>query len=101
METKQLNEYKIEFYSTKEWRNRPGYIDFVYVGSVSNIDLDLCENIVDIISENDLDEIELSLPIEERFAGYKNYKDKAYSVKTAKESFLTLSDLEYCVIIKL
>jgi hypothetical protein len=72
-----------------------------YSGKVKDISEELSKLIVDTISEEDLDEIELSLPIEEQFSGYKDYRDKSYSTKTSKESFKTLSDLEYCIINKL
>lgn len=71
-----------------------------FEGKVSELPEELAEKIVDKITEDDWDEIELSLPIEERFSGYRDYQDRAYSCETAKDSFQTLSDLPYCVIIK-
>ena len=122
METKQLNGYRVEFYSGEEYYE--GYqssthdnlwvipalneIDYVrklngiiqYAGLATEISEELAERIVDKITEDDWDEIELSLPIEERFSGYRDYQDRAYSCETAKDSFKTLSNLPYCVIIK-
>ena len=130
MITKQLNGYKVEFYSEEEWNkdismypeykipfgeatisrfNNPeivtkiskGIINpYLYVGLATEIPEELAERIVDKITEDDWDEIELSLPIEERFSGYRDYQDRAYSRETAKDSFKTLSNLPYCVIIK-
>ena len=111
METKQLNGYKIEFYSEEEWKSdKDGFpiyfnIGFLfgnnhYAGLVSEINEELAEKIVDDWQDYGL----LSLNV--IYSGYKDYKQTQtyeydlYPFNTAKESFQTLSDLPYCVIIK-
>jgi hypothetical protein len=104
METKQLNDYKIEFYSKREWGSdmeingvplhmylkNPMMTVTLYLGLVSSISEELAEKIVD---KADIDM-------------YMNYKESNeikswYNCHTAKQSFETLSDLPYCVITKL
>jgi hypothetical protein len=97
METKQLNGYKIEFYSFKEYSEilsnnlRGKNIDLgIYAGKVSEISEELAGSIVEFVhGVNNI--------------GYRDYliKTMVSTKDTAKESFQTLSDLEYCVINKI
>ena len=119
METKQLNGYKIEFYNKepfyhihspsrsmwweteieqsndgeidwftcKEAMQREEYIKFA--GKVSDISEELAKLLIETGSY---------------YSTFKNYKTndnhKSNQCKSAKQSFQTLSDLEYCVISK-
>ena len=93
METKELNNFKIEFYSEKEWNKVGSYIGIQinypnnkYAGLVSDISEELAEKIVD---KNTKDT-------------YKDYHYDSWTwIYAAKQSFQTLSDLEYCVITKI
>jgi hypothetical protein len=115
METKQLNGYKIEFYSKEPtchihgesdcvwWQEDIdkgdgliGYLDCKkameqklceYAGLVSDINEELAEKIVDWGE------------FDKGIKQYFNDKDDCWNCITAKQSFQTLSDLEYCVII--
>lgn len=110
MEIKQLNGYKIEFYSEGEWKiSKTEYSASIkltsmsrylggdsnkipHAGLVSEISEELVEKIVEGRYRNGL---------------YPDYTVEEpdecmiYRISTAKESFQTLSDLEYCVITKL
>jgi len=114
METKQLNGYKIEFYSEEEklntkyeyedaWINKIEYdarVAFMkgkllYTGKVSEINEELVKKVVDIYQEGAYFEGYWEIQ------GYKGYEYAEYPCyDTAKDSFETLSKLPYCVITK-
>ena len=96
METKELNNYKIEFYSDKEYYESctltQSNMRDEYAGLVIEIPEELAEKIVDE---------SWGLPI----TTYKDYrtlieKDEE-TIFEAKQSFQTLSDLKYCVVTKI
>ena len=110
METKQLNNYKIDFYSKEEFRefsitkqidnsynvafgdrfNNAGETYCSYAGLVSEIPEELAEKIVDK-SEG-----------REDVMCFKDYsKEKHFTCSNPKQSFQTLSELPYCVITKI
>lgn len=100
MEIKQLNNYKIEFYSEEEWKDYPYNImlevrkfEGLYTGFVSDINEELAGKIIEPHEKryNDLTKKWESIT-------YKNYKDNSSWTCTAKESFQTLSELPYCII---
>ena len=113
METKQLNNYKIEFYSEKEWNKEyvtssvyPSLTDtlgdifdldknkYIYIGKVSDISEELAKKLVE--GNNGYNDSTMWL-------NYKTNENNfvRYHCNTAKQSFQTLSDLKYCVILKL
>ena len=116
METKQLNGYRVEFYSEEEWEGEPldilswsGGISMIdkikrvisdYVGLVTEIPEELAEKIVSSWQYYE------SLSLDVIYNGYIDYKSSSkyeyakYPFRDAKQSFQTLSDLPYCVIIK-
>jgi hypothetical protein len=119
METRQLNNYNIEFYSEKDWdTGTPSIKEIVnkkaiFYGLCDKISKELAEKIVDkmnnihtickdwIFAKDEIYKID-----ETGVCQYIDYKqsnlDKSmYICKTAKQSFATLSDLPYCVITKL
>ena len=103
-----LNGYEVIFYTEEKWNSLfRESLDFVapfrdimehdhscgkneYVGLVSQVSEELAEKIVD----KDLTHYELG-------GRYRDYTELQYIVKTAVMSLLTLSDLPYCVIVKL
>ena len=147
MTTKQLNGYRVEFYSEEEWNEIVLYSRTVdtfdgevalpymtrkdwwyskciadalvrqndfgiftkndieeancfFEGKVSEIPEELAEKIVSSWQEYE------SLSLDVSYNGYIDYKSSStyeyakYPFKNAKDSFQTLSDLPYCVIIK-
>lgn len=112
METKQLNNYRIEFYSEEEFKDcikSEEYDELKierninilskitdYTGLVSGISEELAEKIVDCIASK------LCVGAKQ-YSQYKDYKhdyDKSFiTISSAKESFQTLSNLPYCVVI--
>lgn len=111
MKSIELNGYKIEFYSEEEW-NEP--IDFDngwgtigeniiqyqeehnqdYIGLVNEISEELCEKIV----KKDMNFCE-STNCNDIL--YINYQTKRHNLFNSKQSFKTLSELEYCIISKI
>ena len=112
MTAKQLNGYKVEFYSEEEWnnykvcgtneRNRlqigipmncctKELLNCEYVGLATEIPEELAERVVDE---------SWGLPV----TTYKDYRTPiekdGETIFEAKDSFQTLSDLPYCVITK-
>lgn len=121
MTTKQLNGYRVEFYSEEEWnnykvcgtneRNRlpigipinccsKELLNCEYVGLVTEIPEELAEKIVSSWQDYE------SLSLDVSYNGYRDYKSSStyeyakYPFKNAKDSFKTLSDLPYCIITK-
>ena len=101
METEQLNNYKIEFYSEEEYKEHLENVDngiitlkhskgLIEHGLVSDISEELAEKIV-----------ERSPQLENGYRLWNDYNDKLLGLETAKQSFQTLSDLPYCVITKI
>lgn len=115
METKQLNGYKIEFYSEEEWNEElPIYRTkgiqiicesdentFEYAGLVSEINEDLAEKIVDKHQYNKLDRFGNILVMYKDYGFEKVNNEELFDIDFAKQSFQTLSNLEYCVITKM
>ena len=117
MKNKHINDIKVESYNEKEWTTNQNLCDrngvnfchtkaslsigrhilypdvYLYVGLTSEISEELAEKIVekDFCTSANFNDIL-----------YKNYHEveNVFNVFSAKESFLTLCDLEYCVIIK-
>ena len=131
METKQLNGYKVEFYSEEEWNEEIdiafgittfGKIklwkyklslegkslnfkrekdNYEYAGLATEIPEELAEKIVSSWQCYE------SLSLDVIYNGYIDYKSSShyeyakYPFRDAKDSFKTLSDLPYCVITKI
>lgn len=118
MQTIKLNSYNIDYYNDNEYyslyhgieneleiiynENKDSYYVPIYLGLCKNISEELANKIVDYEYYGYNEQLE---PMK---FGYKNYKPKdffdkftMYPFKTAQESFQTLSNLKYCVIIKL
>ena len=102
MKEKKLGEFKITFYSkkdftktvyTKEEGVQKGYDDFRYFGAVKDISEELASKIVDY-NINNLVNLDFG------FRDYTVIKGYLYPCKTAKDSFKTLSKLTYCTINK-
>ena len=116
MTTKQLNGYRVEFYSEEEWEGEPlnifswsGGISMIdkikrvisdYAGLVTEIPEELAEKIVSSWQDYE------SLSLDVSYNGYRDYKSSStyeyakYPFRDAKQSFQTLSNLPYCVITK-
>ena len=124
METKQVNNYKIEFYSEEEWNMMPYFKHEEYAGKVLDINEELAEKIVDkkfgetrinnknIFTYKDYSGIvskyypftlegELSEKTLQQCWENGGKLTTSFFHSTAKESFQTLSDLEYCIITKI
>ena len=113
MKTKQLNGYKIEFYSKEEiirtshcgdecdgtpilFFHQAGIgLHNLYTGKVEDISEELAEKIVEYSDEH----------ADEYWRVYKDYREKEHpyitDIQFAKQSFQTLSELEYCIINKI
>ena len=107
METKQLNNYKIEFYSEEEWnklristtniiyKDVEEGIVCIYNPKYAGLVSDISEELAELICKNDMNFCE-SINCNDIL--YINYQTKRHNLYTAKESFQTLSELPYCVI---
>ena len=129
MTTKQLNGYRVEFYSEEEWNEIVLYSRTVdtFDGEVALpymirkdwwyskciADALVRQNDFGIFTKNDIEEAncffegkvseipeELAEKIVDSYGLYKDYSDSVMRFNIAKQSFQTLSDLPYCVIIK-
>ena len=113
MTTKQLNGYRVEFYSEEEWNEEGSddmtpklyYTDLdvdwmIYAGLATEIPEELAEKIVSSWQDYE------SLSLDVSYNGYRDYKSSStyeyakYPFRDAKQSFQTLSNLPYCVITK-
>jgi hypothetical protein len=98
MDTKELNGYKIIFYTDDEYDNLPMYQDRtwlddkLFVGNVSGAYKELCELIIDSDFYETINGIQNT---------FYNYKTEYFDEITPTQSFQTLSDLLYCSITKL
>ena len=94
METIELNNYEIKFYSEEEYYK--GYEiplnSIQYAGLVSDISEDICKKVIDWLPHR-----------HQNYDLFYEYPDKGFTNKctNAKESFQTLSNLPYCVITKI
>ena len=129
MTTKQLNGYRVEFYSEEEWNEIvlygrtvdtfDGEVTLPYMTrkdwwySKCMADALVRQNDFGIFTKNDMEEAncffegkvseipeELAERIVDSYGLYKDYSDSVMRFNIAKQSFQTLSDLPYCVIIK-
>jgi hypothetical protein len=100
METKELNGYKIEFYSEDNFYNSHYYgrdnKNDVYIGEVVNITEELSEKIIGSISDY----------IEDRFCscGERHtcyYCERMFNYSFQEFIYNELSNLPYCIITKI
>lgn len=118
METKELNGYRVEFYSDEEWGildNLPKHVwidETVYskrigrepntkfAGLVSDISEKLAEKIVDKHQYNQIDRFGNLLVMYKDYGFERVNNEELFDIDFAKQSFQTLSDLRYCVVSK-